>query len=272
VKPARGVWLQEELSAGLRLNEYAETARRFVWNELADWYLESSKGRLAAGGPDGDVARAVLAHSFDAALRLLQPIVPFITDTLWRRIPITTEGRGDFVARAAWPRQDSRFTGEPEFDLVREAINGIRQLRADYTIPPGERIDASLDISAAGDKGARDTDIFSEESDFIQRVTRCTVTADDGRHAEQATILLSSGSRLRVSLAGVIDIAKECAKARMELEKLATQLSALESRLANPGFTDRAPAKVVDAEREKQREWTSRKAQLSEKVASLCGS
>jgi valyl-tRNA synthetase len=271
-RPVKGVWNESELYRGLRLSEYTESARRFVWNELADWYLESTKGRLAAGGRDADVARAVLAHSFDAALRLLQPTVPFITDTLWRRIPIATENRGEFIARAEWPRHDPRFAGEPEFELVREAINGIRQLRADYAVPPGERIQASLDTGAAGELAARDASIFEEENDFIQRVARCTISASESRHAEEATILLSSGSRVRVSLAGVIDIEKECLKAKSELEKLTTQLSALESRLANPGFTDRAPAKVVDAERQKQREWTSRRTQLTEKVTSLCGS
>jgi valyl-tRNA synthetase len=69
-----------------------------------------------------------------------------------------------------------------------------------------------------------------------------------------------------------VDLDKECRKARGELEKLAQQLTALEGRLANPGFTDRAPAVVVEAERQKQRDWTTRKAQLAEKVASLCGS
>jgi valyl-tRNA synthetase len=73
-------------------------------------------------------------------------------------------------------------------------------------------------------------------------------------------------------LAGVIDIEKECRKAKTELEKLDVQLSALASRLSNPGFTDRAPAHVVEAERSKLGEWTSRRSQLSEKVISLCGS
>lgn len=274
-RPSNAVWDESKLYRGLRLSEYTESARRFVWNELADWYLESTKGRLAAGGPDAEVARVVLAHSFDAALRLHQPIVPFITDTLWRRIPIADGKRGDFIARAAWPRQDGRFGGTQEFELVREAINGIRQLRADYAIPPGERIQASLDIRSAGGNGERDAGIFSDEADFIQQVARCDITAENAENADRgngATILLSSGSRIRVSLVGVIDIEKECRKARTELDKLSTQLDALEARLANAGFTDRAPAHVVDAERQKQREWTARKAQLTEKVASLCGS
>jgi valyl-tRNA synthetase len=270
-RPDNGVWDSSELRAGLRLSEYTESARRFVWNELADWYLESTKGRLAAGGDDGEVARAVLAHAFDSALRLLQPIVPFITDVLWRKLPIADENRGDFIARARWPVRDDRFAAEPEFDLVREAINSVRQLRADYAIPPGDRITASLDVSAAGPNAERDSQIFADEAELIARLARCSVEHHNGSESG-ATILLSSGSRLRVPLAGVIDIEKECRKARAELEKLDAQLAALAGRLANPGFTDRAPANVVEAERARQGEWTLRRAQLSEKVTSLCGS
>jgi len=269
-RPRNGVWNSSELRAGLRLSEYTESSRRFVWNELADWYLESTKGRLAAGGPDGDVARAVLAHAFDAALRLLQPIVPFITDVLWRRLPVADESRGDFIARAQWPQRDESFAADSEFELVREAINAIRQLRADYAIPPGERIAASLDVSRAGAFAERDRMILAEEAEFIARLARVDFADGDSGEAA-ASILLSSGSKIRVALAGVIDIDKECRKAKAELEKLETQLASLNSRLSNPGFTDRAPAHVVEAERSKQGEWTARRAQLAEKVSSLCG-
>ncbi|MEO7368917.1 MAG: hypothetical protein ABIZ36_13240, partial [Gemmatimonadaceae bacterium] len=86
-----------------------------------------------------------------------------------------------------------------------------------------------------------------------------------------ASILLTSGSRIVVPLAGVVDLEKECKKAKTELEKLQTQLTALEARLANPGFTDRAPANVVAAERQKQSEWTARREQFRQKVMQLCG-
>ena len=184
-------------------------------------------------------------------------------------MPIADEGRGDFIARAAWPRRDERFGDEREFELVREAINSIRQLRADYAIPPGNRIEASLDTTQST-SSERDATVFADESEFIGRIARCSIN-DDGATDSAASILLSSGSRLRVRLADVIDVEKECRKARTELEKLDAQLSALNTRLANPGFTDRAPAHVVDAERTKQGEWTARRSQLADKVASLCG-
>ncbi|MGH9422802.1 MAG: hypothetical protein ACRD3J_22705, partial [Thermoanaerobaculia bacterium] len=97
-------------------------------------------------------------------------------------------------------------------------------------------------------------------------------SSGSGSKETGATILLSSGSRLIVPLGGIVDIDKECRKAKTELEKLETQLTALDGRLANPGFTDRAPASVVAAERQKQVDWSSRREQLKQKVVSLCGS
>ncbi|MEQ1691375.1 MAG: valine--tRNA ligase, partial [Gemmatimonas sp.] len=106
-RPGNGrTWTDAERGRGLRLSEYAEAARRFVWNELADWYLESIKPRLAAdSGADRDAARAVLAHTFDGALRLLQPMIPFITEALWQHLPQTPERRPEFIA-PYFPRFD----------------------------------------------------------------------------------------------------------------------------------------------------------------------
>src|SRR6476646_4312169 len=107
---------------GLRLNEYAEAARRFVWNELADWYLESVKARLDMPGPDREVARAVLVHAFDSALRLLHPIVPFVTESLWQRLP--GRKQGEFLMRASWPQRAGRIASPAaeQFELVREVV------------------------------------------------------------------------------------------------------------------------------------------------------
>ena len=113
--------------------------------------------------------------------------------------------------------------------------------------------------------------IFADEAEFIARIARCDL-GDGGSGEAAASVLLSSGSKLRIPLAGIIDIDKECRKAKAELEKLDGQLASLGARLSNPGFTDRAPAHVVEAERTKQGEWSARRAQLAEKVSSLCGS
>ncbi|MEO5581022.1 MAG: valine--tRNA ligase [Gemmatimonadaceae bacterium] len=276
VRPVNGVWTDTQLRAGMRLSDYTESGRRFVWNELADWYLESTKGRLSTPGPDRDVARAVLVHSFDAALRLLQPVVPFITETLWRRLPTATGSHEKFLATATWPVHNAAFELDAEFETVRDAVNAIRRLRADYAVSPGAFITASL-VTADDEAGERDRRIFSEEAAFIRRLIRCELAivppglAGAAAHSGGATLLLAGGSRVVVPLSGLVDIEKECVKARSELTRLDTQLDSLNARLANPGFTDRAPPEVVAAERQKAGEWSSRREQLSGKVKSLCG-
>jgi valyl-tRNA synthetase len=267
-------WTAEERYAGLRLNEYAEAARRFVWNELADWYLEAAKGRLATDGPDRDVARAVLAHAFDQALRLLHPIVPFITEALWQRLP----GRSpdELLVRSAWPVErdaashDTTDERARDFDLVREAVSALRQLRADYNLPPAKLVDA---VIVLGPGTTQNADALALEAGTIGRLTRSTVSVRSGAPEEAAAhALLARGASVVLPLAGLVDLDKECARLRGELAGLEKQLATLEQRLGNPGFVSRAPAHVVDAERRKLDEWKSRREQLSAKVQSLCGS
>ena len=259
-------WTDTTRFAGLRLNEYAEAGRRFVWNELADWYLEAIKGRLATPGPDRDAARAVLVHVFDRALRLLHPIVPFITETLWQRLP----GRSpdDLLPLARWPEPGFTERSAAEFEIVRDAVGAIRAIRADYGLPPGKRIEATLVPRSDAVRG-----VLQDESGIIGRLTRSSVTLAAAAPEEAAAhALLSDGTELVVPLAGIIDLEKECARLRTELSQLDRQLGSLEQRLANAGFVERAPSHVVEAERQKQREWSARRDQLAGKVESLCGS
>ncbi|HXI20743.1 MAG TPA: valine--tRNA ligase, partial [Gemmatimonadales bacterium] len=110
-----------------RLNEAASTIYHFIWSDLADWYLEQVKPRLYGTQPGGDAARAVAARTFEVALQMLHPIMPFITEALWRRFP----GRDPeaTIMRSAWPRPDAR-AGDPaaerDFALVQEAVSAIR--------------------------------------------------------------------------------------------------------------------------------------------------
>jgi valyl-tRNA synthetase len=291
--PARpdgpGPWAAADLKTGLRLSEFVEAARGFVWSDLADWYLEHCKGRLA---PDWDahdraVARSVLLHVFDAGLRLLHPVVPFVTEALWQRMPSTDPGA--VLARAAWPAvrdlptaligrrwgaaRLAADTAAAEYDLVREAASAVRQMRADYAVAPGTVIDVVIDAAADC------REMFIEEAEGLGRLTRSQVrvaalgnpaSASEAGRGGAATTVLSDGTTVVVPLAGLIDIAKECARLRSELERLDSQLAALRGRLANSGFLSRAPEHVVQAEQVKEREWATRAALLRTRLDGLC--
>jgi valyl-tRNA synthetase len=266
-RPNRGHWTVAERTMGMRLNDYAETARRFVWNELADWYLEAVKGRLTASGDDREVARAVLVHAFDGALRLLHPIVPFVTEALWQRLPGRAEH--ELLVTASWPVPAGGFeAGAAEFDVVRDAVSALRQLRGEYNITPGKQLSAIVVPSP----NARQ--VLAAETALIGRLTKCTVTIGDAAPAGEAAAhqVLADGSEVILPLAGTIDVAKECARLKDELASLEKQLGALRGRLANENFVSRAKPEIVDAERQKERDWTARSVQLAAKVKTLCGS
>ena len=261
------VWRTDERYAGLRLNEYAESARRFVWNELADWYLESVKGRLAADAPaeDREIARSVLLHVFDHALRLLHPIVPFITEALWQKLPGRTAG--EFLVRASWPRVVSR-AGAPrgeEFELVREAVLAVRQIRSDYNVAPGKTLDVIV-------LAAKDRAVYERNAATIGRLARVRVTVETGPAPQGAAhVVLRGGNEVVVPLAGLVDVDKECQRLRGELEALAKQIVSREQRLNNPKYVERAPEHVVRSDRATLEEMIAKRGQLTDKVRSLCG-
>ena len=266
-RPDGARWREEQRYEGLRLSEYIESARRFVWSELADWYVETAKARLAPDAPDRDAARAMLVHVFDAALRLLHPIVPFITEALWQRLPGRQEG--ELLAVASWPRRSGQWAERArDFPAVQEAVMAIRQIRSEYQIAPGREVDVVF-VSRDGGAGAA---LLDEESALIGRLTRSRIIRTGrGRNEAAAHALLADGTEVVMPLGGLIDIEKECARLGAELTQLVTNLEATEGRLANEKFTARAPAHVVEAERAKVRELTARRDHLSQKVRSLCG-
>ena len=292
--PDERVWRSEERFAGLRLNEYAETARRFVWSELADWYVEAVKGRLDVAGPDRDAARAVLVHTFDQALRLLHPIVPFVTESLWQRLPGRIDG--EFLIRASWPTRSraEQAAAAREFELVREAVLAIRQIRGDNNVPPGKVIDVYVlpatgdGRRATGDDGvvdrhlraqaghfavsSQEATLFQDESHTIGRLARADVqlvaTAPTGAAAHA---VIAGGTEIVVPLAGLIDVERECTRLRTEVADLDKQIASREQRLSNPKYVERAPQHVVASDRAILDEMKAKRGQLADKVQVLCG-
>jgi valyl-tRNA synthetase len=265
--PSRDVWLEEERSSGLRLNEYAETARRFVWNELADWYLEAIKTRLQTPGDDQQVARSVLVHVFDQALRLLHPIVPFVTEALWQRLPGYVDGT--FLTTSGWPlarAETESNTLVGEFELLREIVEAMRRVRSEYGVAPNKMVEAFIVAAPVYRQ------MFDDESSLIGRLAKTALTpVERAPSGPAANVIIPGGTELIVPLEGLIDVARECARLRTELAGLEKQLTALEARLENPGFLGRAPAQVVDSERAKAQEWRSRRDLMRSRIEGLCG-
>ena len=155
------------------------------------------------------------------------------------------------------------------FDIVREGVTALRQVRSDYAIAPGKPIDAVV-------RSPRNASLFQDQAGLIGRLGRARVAVDNSVAATDtaagaAHVLLSDGSEVIVPLGGIVDLSRECGRLRTELEQLETQLHSLSGRLRNEGFTSRAPASVVEAERKKEEDWRRRREHLTDKVRALCG-
>ncbi len=248
-----------------RLNEAAAAVYHFLWSDLADWYIEQAKPRLYGTQPGGDVARAVVAQTFDVALRLLHPVMPFITETLWKRLP--GRGAADSVSVASWPTADDRATDDAAlagFAEVQLIITSLRQLRADAGLHPGDK--ASGWITAAG-TAARSR--LAPQLETITRLAKVTVDAvvvrSDAAAAGSAlkTAVLPDGVEVSIELS-VADRDRECARLAKDEAHLRQLVEAQERKLGNAQFVERAPAAVVEGERQKLATWQAQADALAE--------
>jgi valyl-tRNA synthetase len=199
-------------------------------------------------------------------LRLLHPIVPFVTEALWEHLPTTDENA--ILASSRWPTpRDGCNDGRraTEYERVREAVGALRQLRADYNVPPRRMLDATIVPIL------RSRTVYVEEAEAVGRLADCNVRVGEAPSTLSATAVLSDGSTVVLSLAGAIDVEKECARFQAELTKLSAQLESLRKRLANERFVSQARPDVVEDERRKEHEWTLREVELARKVRALCG-
>ncbi|HXF96976.1 MAG TPA: valine--tRNA ligase [Gemmatimonadales bacterium] len=252
-----------------RLDEAAKRCYDFAWKELADWYVEAVKPRLTRDAAPWPAAQAVLLHCFDTVLRLLHPVVPFITEELWQQLP----GRrpDELLAGAAWPRPRPDLEdedAEAQFERVKQAIERIRSIRADYGVPPRVRLRARI-----VPRGADRRETFEGERETIVRLAALSELALDGAPGATpgpgAHAVFGDASEVFVALEGAIDLGRECRRLAEEIARLDRQLAALGAKLTNPNFVTRAPADVVAREREKERTWREQRDLLAGKLQAL---
>jgi valyl-tRNA synthetase len=248
-----------------RLNDAAAAIYRFLWSDLADWYIEQIKPRLYGDVPGGDVARSVAAGVFDVALRLLHPIMPFITEALWSRLP----GRGAdaTIVTARWPQPDPRAVDAEavqRFELVQELVGAIRAIRAEYGVQPGQQVRATVTPESDAARAA-----FAAERGTILRLARLASLAVEAGEGVGGTAVLSDGSVVFVALGDAIDVERECRRLGDEITRLVELVEGQQRKLGNAQFTSRAPADVVEREREKLASWSEQAARLGERRALL---
>ena len=257
----------EELE-GFRIHGAAEVMRDFFRGEFADWYLECVKHRLRPGGPGRDAARSVLVHVLDTVCRLLHPMVPFVTEELRALLPASGERTGPCIV-AAWPVPDADLTdpqAETDFDWLRDLVVKVRGMRKEYGVGEGREVV----LHATG--GSKD-DLLEARGEMLRRLARIGAVhaepAPDG--AVGASAVMRDGTELFMPLTGLIDIGRERERLTREIGRLDGRLRGMRGKLANENFVTRAPAAVVQREREKLATCKVQFTKLQEKLTSLAG-
>jgi valyl-tRNA synthetase len=250
-----------------RLNEVSGAVYRFIWSDLADWYIEQVKPRLYGDQPGGDVACAVLSQTFDVALRLLHPVMPFITEALWRRFPDRPEQAS--ISVAPWPRPDSRAQ-DPEairaFGFVQELIGAVRGIRAEYGVQPGQMVRAVV-----GGAARQTVAVLDREEGTIRRLAKVSdLSFGESPERGGGHAVLSNGTSVFVPLGDTIDLGRECTRLGSEVDRLGRLVRTQEQKLVNEQFVTRAPPEVVERERQKLSTWREQ-AEILVKKRELLG-
>jgi valyl-tRNA synthetase len=243
--------------------EFGEITRElygFFWNEFCDWYIEFSKSRLSSeDAADRLACQRNLVFVLDQALRLLHPIMPFVTEEIYQELPGEKDAKHLIVA--AWPDADrlARYAdvdAERAIQLVTELVSGIRSIRARYGISPKQALSAVVKASGA------DAVLLEEQRTLLQGMANLDDLAM-GENAEKPTesvAVLGAGVEAYVRLSGLVDFDAERARLQKEQKTLAADVAKLEKKLSNPGFLAKAKPEIVEKD-------TAKRDELAEKLA-----
>jgi valyl-tRNA synthetase len=262
----------EEARTGLdqyRLDDAGGALYRFVWNEFCDWYLELSKPLLAAGDPAvASETRATLAHVLESVLRALHPLIPFITEEIWQRLP-RAAGAGKSIVVAPYP--DPAKDGlrapavEAEMQRLQAVITAARSVRAEYDVHPRRELPLLL---RSPEPEVREA--LARERGAIAALCNARVQVEaEAETPPDHALSVVEGVTVLVPLAELVDPEKERERLQRELGKVEKDLAAVERKLANGDFLARAPAALVEQERTRQRELTDTCARLQAALARL---
>jgi valyl-tRNA synthetase len=247
-----------------RFNDAAAAAYRFVWNIYCDWYLELAKPLLTGDNAEAKrETQAMVAWARDAILKLLHPLMPFITEELWG---VTAAAKRDaLLALSDWPSlafEDA--VAEAEIGWVIDLITAIRSVRAEMNIT------AAIPLVLAG--AAAETKARAERwAEFIKRLARVADISFAASPPQGSVQLVVRGEVAALPLKGVIDLAAERARLAKEMQKADADIARVDAKLGNANFVARAPEEVVEEEKEKRAQALARKAKIAEALERLKG-
>ena len=259
--------------------DYARNIQSFFWNEVCDWYIELCKGRLLdGGGAERLQVQRNLVFVLDVSLRLLHPVMPFVTEKIWDALPASglgraaADGEGDarFLMLAAWPEPADFKTfvndvAEHDFELAKSLVSVVRSTRARYRLSPKEELDVAVRASV------EDCAVLEAQHDFICGVGRVgALTASVGQQKpEGAVSVVDGGLEVFVVVGGLVDLAAEVAQLRKGLAKAEGELAGVTKTLGNAGFVAKAAPAIIERKRSQQAELEQTVERLKAQIADL---
>ncbi|WP_304671537.1 valine--tRNA ligase [Neisseria blantyrii] len=247
-----------------RFDLAAETLYSFVWNDYCDWYLELAKVQLQTGCASRQRAtRHTLLRVLEAALRLLHPIIPFITEELWQTVaPMCDAKTADSIMLARFPEADGGEIVQTAFGqmtVLQDLIGAVRNLRGEMGIQPN--VKAPLFVESADD--------LADYLKYLPMMTRLTEAQQVAAlpESEDAPVAVCNGARLMLKVE--IDKAAETARLNKEAEKLQKALDKLNAKLSKPGYTEKAPAHLVEKDKADLAELEDKMAKVQNQLAKL---
>ncbi|MFP6889665.1 MAG: valine--tRNA ligase, partial [Nitrospinota bacterium] len=249
-----------------RFNDAALALYQFTWHELCDWYIEVIKPALMSES-GGEGSKAVLGRVLERTLRLLHPIIPFITEEIWQKLP----GRqGDSIMVAPWPEPEPEWDdpeAEADFGSLMDILGGVRNIRGELNIPPGKKVQALIHV-----EDAHQESLIQNEAEWIQRLGKILPDWEIGPKVERpktAAAAVSGNVQVFVPLDGLIDADEEIRRLEKQINDIGKSVATLEKKLTNPRFIERAPEEVVQKDRNRIEKERSRAEKLQENLSKL---
>ena len=237
-----------------RFDHAAQMLYDFVWNEYCDWYLELSKPVLwneDASASEKQGTLLTLLDVLETVLRLLHPLMPFITEEIWQNVAPRLNRQGDTLMLANWPSSDSAVidaSAEDDIEWLKTVISAVRTIRSEANIAPGETLDVLLGNATADDAANLEKHFPSLEKLAKVKSAKVLKASDEQPPALTA---LAGTLEVMVPMAGVVDVEKELSRLDKELERMMADQARTTAKLANKNFVDRAPEAVVAKEKQK---------------------
>ena len=233
----------------------------FIWDILCDWYIELTKSRLQAGGATALAAQQVLVYVTANTLKLLHPFMPFITEEIWTTLP----HQGESLMISAWPTYDASLdfsAEEQEMERVMAVIRAIRNRRAEMNVPPSKKSSIYVETSFA--------DTFATCAPFIAKLAGGKAVLVNEKFEEaNAVSVVTADAKVFIPMGDLVDFAAERKRLQKELDTAHKNLGSVQAKLGNESFVSKAPAHVVENQRQAEKKLKETIAMLEESIQNL---